>query len=49
MKKGIVIDEINKQSIKDLEDFQEVTKETEGNILIHTDKGYFVIEEEIVE
>ena len=40
---GDVILEINKQSIKNLSDYERVTKELKGNALIRTTRGYFVI------
>ncbi|MFC2140194.1 Do family serine endopeptidase [Candidatus Auribacterota bacterium] len=43
---GDIVDELGRKNIKNLSDFNEATKEAKGNILIHTNKGYFIIPEE---
>ena len=45
MRKGQVIREINRNPIKNVSDFDKITKEAKGKVLIRTDRGYFIIEE----
>jgi len=40
-----VILEINRQPIKNLADYQRITKDIKGNVLIRTSRGYFIIKE----
>jgi len=43
---GDVILEINKQPIKNLSDYQKITKGLKGDALVRTSRGYFVIKGE---
>lgn len=48
MRRGDVIREINRNMIKDVPDFNRVTREAKGKALVRTDKGYFIIVEKKV-
>jgi serine protease Do len=43
---GMVIDEINQKAIRNTGDYQQITAEIEGNALVRTDRGYFVVKPE---
>ena len=43
IREGDLIDEINRQEIDDIEGFQRVIDKVEGETLVHTSKGYFVV------
>jgi len=45
MRRGDVIREINKNIIKNIDDFNRIIKEARGNVLIRTDRGYFIVKE----
>lgn len=45
IREGDIIDEIDRKEIKTLDDFQNITKELKGEILVHTGRGYFVVKE----
>jgi len=45
LRRGDVIREINRNKIRNVDDFNRITKEARGKALIRTDSGYFVIEE----
>ena len=40
---GDVILEINKQPVKNVSDYQRITRELKGNVLIKTARGYFIL------
>lgn len=42
---GDVILEINKQPIKDISDYQKLTKKLQGDALVRTSRGYFLVKE----
>ena len=43
---GDVILEINKQAVKNISDYQKITKALKGNALIRTSRGYFIVKGE---
>ncbi len=43
IKKGMFIDEVNKKKVSSVKEFYEVVKDLKGKVLIHTERGYFVI------
>lgn len=45
MRRGDIIREINRNIIKDANDFNKITKEARDKVLIRSDKGYFIVEE----
>jgi len=45
MRRGVVIREINRNPIRNVSDFNKITREAVGNVLIRTDSGYFIIQE----
>lgn len=46
LREGDVVISIGGKHIRNTEDYNEVIKDTKGNILIQTDKGYLVVKEE---
>ena len=46
IKKGNIIDEIGRKPVTSAKEFYEMTKDLTGKILIHTNSGYFVINDE---
>jgi len=46
LRRGDVITEINKKSIKNLKDYEDATKSVKGDVLILTSRGYAVVKEE---
>lgn len=45
IRKGDVIDEINREEINNVKSFNKITKKLKGEALIHTVRGYFVVKE----
>jgi len=45
LRRGDIIDEIARKPVKTIDDFNAAITGTKGNTLVHTDKGYVVIEE----
>jgi len=46
IREGDVIDEINRNDVKNIEDFIKATEKISGKVLVHTTRGYFVIKED---
>lgn len=46
IRKGSLIDEVNRVPVASAEEFYQIASELKGKILVHTDGGYFVIDEE---
>jgi serine protease Do len=42
---GDIILEINKQSVKNISDYQKLTRDLKGDVLVKTSRGYFLIKE----
>lgn len=42
---GDVIVEINKEPVKNLSDYERITRQLKGNALVRTNRGYFIIKE----
>jgi serine protease Do len=45
IREGDVIDEINRDDVKTIEDFIKITEKLSGEVLVHTTRGYFVVKE----
>lgn len=45
LRRGDIIDEIAHKPVRTIDDFNALIRKTKGNTLVHTDKGYVVIEE----
>lgn len=41
-----IIDEVNREEVKDVESFDKIVKVLKGEVLIHTNRGYFVVKGE---
>ena len=46
LRRGLIIKEIDKKTIQNMEDYNNVVKGTKGNTLIRTDRGYTIVKEE---
>lgn len=49
LRRGDVIAEINKKTIKNLKDYDDATKSAKGDVLVLTSRGYAVVKEEVKE
>lgn len=45
IREGDLIDEINRKEVDNVDDFQQITGKTKGEVLVHTTRGYFVVKE----
>lgn len=45
MREGDIIDEINRGTVDSVDDFNKITENLTGEVLVHTKRGYFVVKE----